>query len=642
MELSVNNYDFAGWATCSNKLCSDGRTILPDAFKHHDGDVVPLVWNHQHNDVNNILGKALLHSRDGGMYAYCMFNDTESGQAAKKIVLHGDICSLSICANQLKHDNKRGVTHGKIREVSLVLAGANPGALIDTVVKHGEGADEEEEAIIYNGELLDIPNLESDLNHAEEGEENNEKENTAVAEEVKPVEAVEEVKAAEAEEVKHAEEAAERTVEDVYNTLNEEQKDLLHAMVAKAIEDTENKNKKTDKDNSEGGNETMKHNVFDNEENKKNEAVLTHADKDAIIELAKKPGVASLKSAIKMYTNENEQLAHAFDQTDADTVALLFPEPHLINPGAPEIIRDYDQSWVMKVINKIKKSPYTKIRTRKADARGVELQAKGYQNKGDQKKIMNQIKLLKRETSPQTVYIKDELHRDDIVDIDWDTTAFQLKLMNDQMYETLALAALISDGREDTDPDKIHETNIRSIYHDDDFYCMHYDVDIEAAKAALQGTNTSANFGENYIYSEAIITAALYSREKFKGTGQPTLYCTPHLVNVMLLARDLNGRRIYNSKADLTAALNVAEIVEIEQLEGQKREGADGNERKLLGLFVNLADYTFGCAKGGQLTKFEDFDIDFNKYKYLLETRLSGSLTEPYSAIALEEPVAAE
>jgi len=634
MELSVNNYDFAGWATCSNKLCSDGRTILPDAFKHHDGDIVPLVWNHQHNDVHNILGKALLHSRDGGMYAYCMFNDTESGREAKKIVLHGDICSLSICANQLKHDNKRGVTHGKIREVSLVLAGANPGALIDTVVKHGEGADEEEEAIIFNGEPLDIPNLESNLEHAEEGEENSQQVDPEVVEETQPTEV--------AEEVQHADEAAEKTVEDVYNTLNDEQKDLLHAFVAKAIEDTENKNKKTDNDTSEGGNETMKHNVFDNNEATKKEAVLTHADKEAIIALAKQPGVASLKSAIQMYISDNEELAHAFDQSDAETVALLFPEPHLINPGAPEIIRDFDQSWVMKVINKIHKSPFSKIRTRKADARAVDLNAKGYQKKGDKKEIMNQIKLLKRETSPQTVYIKDELHRDDIIDIDWDVTAFQLKVMNDQMYETLALAALIGDGREETDPDKIHEANIRSIYHDEDFYCMHCDVDIAKAKAELQGTNTGANFGENYIYSEAIITAALYSREKFKGTGLPTLYCTPHLVNVMLLARDLNGRRIYESKSDLAAALNVGNIYTAEQFEGKTRTTKKGDKKKLLGIFVNLADYQIGSTKGGEITKFNQFDIDFNQEKYLIETRISGALTKVYSAIALEEPVAAE
>lgn len=621
MELSVNNYDFAGWATCSNKLCSDGRTILPGAFKHHDGEIVPLVWNHQHNDVHNILGKALLRSRDGGLYAYCMFNDTESGKAAKKTVLHGDICSLSICANQLKQDSKRNVSHGKIREVSLVVAGANPGALIDSILAHDDGSDEE--AIIYSGEEIVLHTAEEPVEESMEHAENNkEKEDTNMAEQTKTPA------------TENAEN--EKTVKEVFDSMTEEQQTVVYALIGQILEENENKE---NIEHSEGGNETMKTNAFDQNENKaKNEAVLTHADKEAIVALAKEPGVASLQSAMKMYAAEHEELAHAFDQTDATTVGLLFPEPHLINPGAPEIIRDQEISWVDKVINKIKKSPFAKIRTRKADARATELKAKGYQNKGDQKTIMNSIKLLKRETSPQTVYIKDELHRDDIIDIDWDIAGFQYGVMQDAMKETLALAVLVSDGREETDPDKIHQEHIRSIWLDEDFYSMHYDVDIEAARKELQGTNTEANFGENYIYSEAMVTASLYSREKFKGTGLPTLYCTPHFVNVMLLARDLNGRRMYDSKADLAKALNVAEIVEIEQLAGKVRETEAGN-KELLGILVNLADYTFGCAKGGQLTKFENFDIDFNKYKYLLETRLSGSLTEPYSAIVLEQPI---
>ena len=631
MELSVNNYDFAGWATCSNKLCSDGRTILPDAFKHHDGDIVPLVWNHQHNDVNNILGKALLHSRDGGMYAYCMFNETESGQTAKELVQHGDICSLSICANQLKHDNKRGVTHGKIREVSLVLAGANPGALIDSIVKHGE--DSEEEAIIYNGEPIVVNSQVEELSHSEETKE----EASNPVEETK--EEVNHSEETAQEELNHSEET-EKTVEDVYNTLNEEQKALLNALVAKAVEDSK-KEKKEEIEHSEGGNETMKTNVFDQSQVDTNKKVLTHADKSAILTLAKEPGVASLQSAIKMYASENESLQHAFDQSDAETLKLLFPEPHLVDPGAPEIIRDYEQSWVMKVINKIKKSPFAKVRTRKADARAVELKAKGYKTKGEEKTVMNQIKLLSRTTDPQTVYVKSELHRDDIIDItDFDYVNYQWNIMNEAMYETLALAALVGDGREDSDPDKIHENHIRSVWNDEELYTMHVDVDIDKAKAELQGTNTSANFGENFIYSEAIITAALYAREKFKGSGQPDLYCTPHLVNVMLLARDLNGRRMYDSKADLAKALNVREIIEVERLGGLVRTDKEGKEHELLGLFVNLADYTFGSAKGGQLTRFDDFDIDFNKYKYLMETRLSGSLTEIQSAIALEQPVA--
>ncbi len=612
----MEKYDFSGWATKNNMKCSDGRTIMKDAFKHCDGETVPLVWSHNHNNLEDVLGHALLENRDEGVYAYCTFNDTTQGELAKTLVKHGDIKALSICANQLKQDAAKRVMHGYIREVSLVHAGANPGAFIENVLIHsaeGEVIREvEDEATIYTGEYFT-------LYHADK---ENEKEDTEVAEEAKKEEA---------EKVEDSEE----TIADVINSMSEKQKTAMYAVIGQVMEDAANENKEN-KD-SEGGNETMKHNVF-SDANETTENVLTHADKEAIVELIKQPGIASLKSALSIYAQENDTLKHAFDQSDAETVKLLFPEPHLINPGAPEIIRDFDNSWVMKVINKIHKSPFSKIRTRKADARATDLSAKGYQKKGDKKEVMNQIKLLKRETSPQTVYIKDELHRDDIIDLDFDIVGYQWQIMQDSMNETLALAALVGDGREDTDPDKIHEVNIRSIYNDEDFYCKHVDVDIEAAKKELQGTDTEVHFGENYIYAEAIITAALYSREKFKGTGLPSLYCTPHLVNVMLLARDLNGRRIYDSKADLAKALNVAEIVEIEQLEGKTRETDDGT-KKLLGLFVNLADYTFGCAKGGQLTRFSDFDIDVNKYKYLLETRLSGSLTEPYSAIALEVPV---
>lgn len=613
----MEKYDFSGWATKVNLKCSDGRTILKDAFKHCDGQTVPLVWNHRHDDPSNVLGHALLENREEGVYAYCSFNETESGELAKVLVKHGDVKSLSIYANQLKQDSSRRVMHGTIRELSLVLAGANEGARIENVIVHsdtGEFIEErEDQADIYNDETIE-------LYHAESKEEKKEKEEETKMAEEKKEEKTEETK-------------GEKTVKEVFDSFTEEQKTVVYAMIGQALEDAGVE----EIEHSEGGDETMKTNVFDKEE-RTSEQVLTHADKEAIVALAKQPGVASLKTAISIYAEENDVLKHAFDQGDEETVKLLFPEPHLINPGAPEIIRDYENSWVTKVISKIHKSPFSKIRTRKADARGAELKAKGYQKKGDQKTIMGQIKLLKRETSPQTVYIKDELHRDDIIDIDFDVVGYQWNVMQDSMNETLALAALVGDGRDDADPDKIHEHNIRSIYNDDDFYCMHYDVDIDAAKAALQGTDTSVHFGENYIYAEAIVTASLYSREKFKGTGLPSLYCTPHLVNVMLLARDLNGRRIYDSKADLAKALNVAEIVEIEQLEGRTRE-TDAGTKKLLGLFVNLADYTFGCAKGGQLTKFSDFDIDVNKYKYLLETRLSGSLTEPFSAIAIEEPV---
>ena len=621
----MEKFDFSGWATRANIKCSDGRTIMKDAFKHNDGQTVPLVWNHQHNDPANVLGHALLENREEGVYAYCSFNDSESGELARVLVKHGDVKSLSIYANQLKQD-RGNVLHGAIREVSLVLAGANPEAHIDAIMAHSDDGtpyESEEEAYIYSGEGISLA-------HAEE------KKAEASKEETKEETSKEEAKDEPSKPAEEKKEEKEETLGDFVDTMTDKQKKAMYAIISEFVPEEKTENQENKKEKSQGGNKTMKQNVFDSDVRSEN--VLSHSEKAEIIGLMKTPGIGSLQSAISMYKESNETLKHAFNQGDAETVKLLFPEPHLINPGAPEIIRDFDNSWVMKVINKIKKSPFAKIRTRKADARGAELKAKGYKTKGEEKTIMGQIKLLKRETSPQTVYIKDELHRDDIIDIDFDVVDYQWNVMNDAMYETLALAALVGDGREDTDPDKIFEQNIRPIYHDDDFYCIHKDVDFEAAKAKLQGTNTNANFGENYIYAEAMVEAALYSREKFKGTGLPTMYCAPHFVNVMLLARDLNGRRIYDSKADLAKALNVAEIVEIEQLEGKTRDTDDG-KKKLLGIFVNLADYTFGCAKGGQLTKFSDFDIDINKYKYLLETRLSGSLTEPYSAIALEEPV---
>lgn len=606
MELSTTHYDFAGWATCSNRLCSDGRTIMPDAFKHHDGEIVPLVWNHQHNDPDNILGKALLHSRDGGMYAYCQFNNTEQGRNAKMLVEHGDISALSIFANQLKHNSERGVTHGMIREVSLVLAGANPGAFIDSVIKHGEESDEE--AVIYTGEQIS-------LFHAEE--------NTADKEEKKV-----------AEENKKPE--SEETIADVFNTLTEKQKTVVYAMIGQALEHSEDSD---NTDDSEGGNETMKHNVFD-KETQPQETVLTHADQMEIIKLAKSNGGCTLKHAMETYIDSNDTLKHGFvDEEGNDAIDTLFPEYKDVKPGAPELL-ERDLTWVGAVMRGVHKSPISRIRTRFADARGAELRAKGYSKRENEKTISGNIKLVNRTTDPQTVYRKDSMHRDDIIDItDFDVVEYQYQVMRHNLEEELALAIMIGDGREEGDADKISEEHIRSIWHDDDLYTIHADVDIDAAKAELQGTNTSANFGENYIYAEAIIAASLYSREKYKGKGNLEFYCTPHLLNVMLLARDLNGRRIYESKTDLAAALNVRAIHTAEQFEGKTRTTKDGKTKKLLGLFVNLDDYHVGSTKGGEITRFSDFDIDFNSYKYLIETRLSGAMVNLYSAIALEEPV---
>lgn len=611
----METYDFSGWATRNDLLCGDGRTIRKNAFKDCDGQTVPLVYNHSHDDMKDIIGHALLENRDDGVYTYGKFNDTEQGKIAKELVQHGDVRSLSIYANKLKQLGS-DVVHGVIREVSLVLAGANPGAYIDFVMAHGEDGDDgfyanydENAIVIYHSESSEEETKEeTDGEHIEHSEQ---KEDESMAEENKNSE-------------------NEKTVKEVFDTLNEEQKTVVYAMIGQALEEA--------KGNDEEGDDDMKHNVFDPEEVNAG-GVLSHSDQEAILEMAKKSNVGSFKEAFKIYAEENGALQHGLDLADTEVLNELLPDYKNLTPGAPEILRA-DQSWVMSVINKIHKSPYSRIRTRHADARIAELKAKGYQKKGDQKTLTNHIKLIGRSFDPQTIYIKDELNRDDIIDItDFSVVDYMWNLMKDNMYETLALAALVGDGREEGDPDKIHENHVRSVWNDDELYTMHVDVDVEAMKAELQGTDTNAHFGENYVYAEAIITKSLYAREKFKGSGKPDFYCTPHLVNVMLLARDFNGRRIYDSKADLAKALNVNNIYEIEQFDGKVRTTDDGDQKKLLGIFVNLADYQFGSTKGGEVAKFEDFDIDFNKYKYLMETRLSGALTRLWSAIALEEPV---
>lgn len=608
MELSSTNYDFAGWATRSNQLCADGRTILPDAFKHQDGDIVPLIWNHQHNDPFAILGKALLHCIDGDVYAYCSFNDTESGNTAKELVKHGDVCSLSICANHLKHNANRGVMHGIVRELSLVVAGANPKARIEDVsLAHSDdGGEYVEEIHIYTDESIE-------LFHSDDSNKNEKEEKEMGDTEPKN---------------------SEKTLKNIYEAMSDEQQQCCDALVGIAVEEVKKEAESMQQsDNLEGGDDTMKHHIF--EINEENQVMLTHADQEAIIALAKQSNCGSFKQAVEMYAAENEELAHGiFENYD-----VLFPEYELLKKGEPETLEKYDQTWVGPALAKIHKSPFSRIRTRYADARIAELKAKGYQNKGDQKTLMNKIKMIGRTTDPQTIYIKDDMHRDDVIDItDFSVVDYQWKMMRRALNETLVLAALIGDGREEGDPDKIHEAHVRSIWNDDELYTIHKDVDIAAAKKELQGTNTNANFGENYIYAEAIITAALYSREKFKGTGTPDFYCTPHLVNVMLLARDLNGRRIYESKSDLAKALNVNSIVEVEQFEGKTRTTDGGKTKKLLGIFVNLNDYQFGSTKGGEITRFDDFDMDFNVQKFMLETRLSGSLTRVEAAVVLEEP----
>lgn len=636
----MSNYDCSGWATRFDVKCSDGRTIRKEAFKHHDGARVPVVWNHQHNDVLNVLGHADLKYFDEGMRAYVKFNGTEAGQSAKEQVEHGDITQFSIWANHLRQ--KGGdVLHGMIREVSLVLAGANPQAFIDTVIKHSDesGEEFEEEAIIY---------FDSDVElfHSDEATEDVEE-----SEEVKDVK-TEETETVETAEIEHSND---ETIGDVFETLTEKQKNAVYTLigqVADAVtakhsdeegtEDLERADDETVRHNdeeSQGGNETMKENLFEGKNETTNTGVLSHSDQVEILKLAKTTSVGSLRDAMEIYGEQNGlELKHGITE-----IEQLFPEYKNLGPAAPEFI-ERDQGWVGVVMKGVHKSPISRIRTRQMDIRGTDLRAFGYnRDKNDGKKdVAGNMKLLKRTTDPQTVYRKDSLHRDDIIDItDFDVVEYQYKVMKQNLNEELALAFMIGDGRDDGDEHKISEDHIRSIFHDDELYAIHKTVDFAAAKAELQGTNTGANFSENYITAETMVRDSLYAREEYKGSGNLAFFCTPHLLNVMLLSRDLNGRRIYNSKADVAAALNVSAIHTAEQFEGVTRTDKDGKTKKLLGIFVNLADYQVGCTKGGEITKFNQFDIDFNLEKYLIETRLSGALVRIKSAIVLEEEVTA-
>ena len=608
------SYDFSGWATRNDIECSDGRTIRKDAFKDNDGQKVPLVWNHNHDSIEEVLGHALLENREEGVYAYGKFNDTEAGQNAKKLVINGDIDKLSIYANRLKSQAKN-VVHGCIREVSLVLAGANPGAYIDSVICHNDtSGEDEEEGTIYTDATISIME-----DHEEESGN-----------------ASEEIEHADDQEKGEDDMNEEETIEDVFNTLSDKQKQAVYAIVGEALEhsdeDDEEKSEKEESEKEEGEEESMKHNVFESD-TKNTEQFLQHNDEVEIIKMAKDCG--SLKKAMNAYINNNESLQHSFE-----SIEELFPDYKLLNPGAPEKV-DADYEWVRRVLDRAKKSPYSRVKTRFANLKESDIRAMGYK-KAEEKKLIGTWNLGGRSHDPQTVYVKDKLDRDDIIDItDFDVVAYQKGIMKDLLEREVARAALIGDGREDNDPDKIKSAHIQDIWHDDEFYTIHQDVDITAAETELQGTDTNKHFGENYIYAEAIITAALYAREKYRGSGSLDFYCTPHLLNVMLLARDLNGRRIYNSKNDLAQALNVNNIYTIEQFENKTRTHEDPethatSTKKLLGIFVNMADYQFGSTKGGEITSFEDFDIDFNQYKYLMETRLSGALVHPFSAIALE------
>lgn len=622
--METNNtpcYDFCGWASRNDLECSDGRIIRHGAFSMNNGHSVPLVWNHDHSDPYRVLGHAVLEERDEGMYAYGYFNDTDLAKTAKEYVQHGDIDQMSIWANQLKQQGQN-VVHGNIREVSLVLAGANPGAFIENVISHGVESDDE--AFMTVGSQIEHVDISTEygqnLSHADSNTDTKESEKNDKADEDKSSEKG-------------------KTIKEIVDTMNEEQKKALYVLVGAAVDEAKTKD---DAEGDEGGKE-MKHNVFDASDDQRTSGVISHADQEEILRLAKTSQVGSFQAALEIYAEDNQLQHDAFEGGNPSgfaDVTPLFPDYKDVRPGAPELITN-DQGWISTVMSKVHKSPISRIRTGQVDIRKAEqLRAKGYK-KGSKKTLTGNFSLVRRTTDPQTIYVKNMLYRDDIVDItDFDYVSYLYNIDRMMLNEEIATAIMLGDGREEGDQYKIAEDKIRPIWTDDDLYTIHVDLDIAKAKKELQGTDTGVSFGENYIYAEALINTVLYARENFKGSGTPDFYLTPHMLNVMLLARDMNGRRIYSSKAELASALNVGNIITCEQFEGKTRKNGENKTKKLLGLIVNLADYSLGATKGGEVTHFTDFDIDFNAEKSLLETRCSGALTRIYSAIAIEEPVA--
>ena len=567
----MEKYDFSGWVTKNNLKCSDGRTIMKDAFKHNDGKKVPLVWNHQHNDPNEVLGYVLLHNQDEGVYGYGTFNDTESGQTAKLLVQHGDVNALSIYANQLKQ-SMSNVTHGNIREVSLVLAGANPGAYIDSIIMHGE--ESEDEAIIYSGEDIEIYHADGD----DKSGENKEKK--------EPV----------------SEKNDDKTIGDVFDTLTEEQKTAVYAVIAQIMENPENK---------EGGNKEMKHNVFDNE-NDNQENTLTHDAMNTIIADGKRYG--SLKESF---------LAHA-QEYGIESIDWLFPEAKTLN-NPPEFIKR-DTGWVSGVMSAVSHTPFSRIKSAFADITEDEARAKGYM-KGKLKKE-EVFSLLKRTTTPTTIYKKQKLDRDDVIDItDFDVVSWLKAEMRMMLDEEIARAILVGDGRLSSSDDKINESNIRPIWKDEELYTIHSYV--------TKGTTNDETI-------KAFIRAAIKARKDYKGSGNPVLYTTEDVLTDCLLLEDSMGRPLYESEEKLRTTLRVSKIVTVPVMENLKRTDTTNGEVELMGIIVNLKDYNVGADKGGAINMFDDFDIDYNQQKYLIETRCSGALIRPYSAIAIEAKAASQ
>lgn len=564
-------YDFCGWATRNNIQCSDGRIIRKDAFKSNDGQKVPLVWNHQHNDPTNILGHAVLENREDGVYAYCTFNNTDAARDAKSLVEHGDISSLSIYANKLKQ-NGPNVMHGLIREVSLVLAGANPEAYIENIISHGEDSDDE--AIMYFGEGIE-------LEHSDGKKEGSDlkKEGSKMAD-------------------TNQTGKDDRTIGDVFDTLNEDQKTAVYAIIGQILED----NGISDK-NSKEDSEKMKHNVFEGDAYNSNDS-LSHSDVQAIISDAKRYG--SLKDAV---------LAHGIDHID-----YLFPEAATVE-NMPSFIQR-DMSWVGEVMNAVHHTPFSRIKSIFANITEDDARAKGY-IKGKKKKD-EVFTLLKRTTSPTTIYKKQKLDRDDVVDItDFDVVAWLKSEMRTMLDEEIARAILVGDGRVSSSDDKINEQNIRPIYTDDSLYTIREQLKFSATATADEK-------------AKSFIRQSIKARKEYKGSGSPVLYTTEDVLTDCLLLEDTTGRIIYDTVEKLATALRVKKIVTVPVMEGYKKTGDDSKEYSLMGIIVNLSDYNVGADKGGAVNMFDDFDIDYNAQKYLIETRCSGALIKPYSAIVIE------
>lgn len=575
-------YDFSGWATKNNIECSDGRTIVKDAFKINDGMEVPLVWQHQHNDVDNVLGHMRLENREDGVYSYGYFNNTEKASVAKELINHGDITSLSIYANNLKQKDGK-VFHGNIREVSLVLAGANPGAFIDYVIQHGETIDDAEEAVLY---------LDLGFDNEDRVVEHKESEKVKKNEDIKEPKKEETLKSLK----KNEEDDLERSAKDIFEGMTQVQKDAVYAIIGQIVEDTDKNKEKEDE-------EEMKHNVFDVDDNTE---VLQHDDMMDIIADGKKYG--SLKESVLQHGIEN--------------IGVLFPDAKSVDEQPVTISRPMD--WVNSIMSGVKRTPFSRIKSSTIDVTGEAARAKGY-TKGE-KKTEEIVTALKRSTDPTTIYKKQKLDRDDVIDItDFDVVSWIKKEMRIMLDEEIARAILIGDGRVASHDDKIEETKIRPIWTDSDVYTLKETV----------ATPTSDSDEDR---AKAFIRTAIKARKNYRGSGSPTLYITEDMLTEMLLLEDNNGRQIYDSETKLATALRVSKIVSVPVMENQTRE--DGAKTKqLMGIIVNIHDYTVGADKGGSVNMFDDFDIDYNAQKYLIETRCSGALTTPASAIAIEAEV---